>query len=211
MSDANSFPPLQLLPFRRDFYLPSARVVAPRLLGHYLLRVTPEGVMGGVVVEAEAYLHNDPACHAFAGPTARNRSMFGAPGRAYVYFIYGMHQCFNAVCGPEGRGEAVLIRALEATHGFELMQQRRPTRRVIDLTRGPAKLCQALGIDRSLDGVDLCSAESPVWIAENPARRSLLRRLGPIQRTPRIGISRAADLPLRFLLSRSEWVSHRHS
>lgn len=207
MPDASSFRSPQLLPLGPEFYLPSARVVAPRLLGHYLLRVTHEGVMGGVIMETEAYLHNDPACHAFSGPTARNRSMFGAPGRAYVYFIYGMHQCFNAVCGPEGHGEAVLIRALEATHGFELMQRRRPTRRVIDLTRGPAKLCQALGINRSLDGVDLCSAQSPIWIAENPARRSLLRRSGPIQRTPRIGITRAADLPLRFLLGRSEWVS----
>lgn len=207
MSDASSFPSPQLLPLGPEVYLPSARVVAPRLLGHYLLRLTHEGVMGGVIVETEAYLHDDPACHAFSGPTLRNRSMFGAPGRAYVYFIYGMHQCFNAVCGPEGRGEAVLIRALEATHGLELMQQRRSCRQVIDLTRGPARLCQALGIDRSLDGVDICRADSAIWIAENPARRSLLRRLGPIQPTARIGITKAADLPLRFLLSRSRWVS----
>ena len=133
--------------------------------------------------------------------------MFGPPGRAYVYFIYGMHECFNTVCGPAGRGEGVLIRALEATGGLELMQKRRMVSRPTELTNGPAKLCQALGISRSFDGVDPSREDSPVYVARNPDRSRWLRRLGPIHRTTRIGITKAAQAPLRFLLSRSEWVS----
>src|SRR5687768_10500726 len=134
----------ELKPLPRSFYDSSADFVAPRLLGHYLIRRTPEGIVGGTIVETEAYLMDDPACHSYRGQTARNRSMFGPPGYSYVYLIYGMHFCFNTVCHAELCGEAVLIRAIEANWGEETMRERRPTARREDLTNGPAKLCAAL-------------------------------------------------------------------
>ena len=140
-------------PLPRSFYAASAALVAPRLLGHWLLRRTPEGFSGGLIVETEAYLADDPACHAFKGETVRNRSMFGPAGRAYVYFIYGNHWCFNAVCRPPGIGEAVLVRALEPTFGAAWMQGRRPVAREVELSNGPAKLCQALAIDRRMPAI----------------------------------------------------------
>ncbi len=191
------------------FFKPDARRVARELLGHWLVRSTREGMAAGLIVETEAYLHDDPACHAFRGATRRNRSMFGPPGRAYVYFIYGNHWCFNAVCQPEGIGEAVLIRAIEPSVGAEQMSMRRPGRGLIELTNGPAKLCQALSIDRELDGVDLTSSGSSVYFAENPERALALAERGPIVTTTRIGIRQAADQLLRFHLERSPWVSRR--
>lgn len=199
--------PASWQPLSSAFFRPSARLVAPKLLGHWLLRRTPRGVAGGLIVETEAYLSHDPACHAFKGPTARNASMFSRPGLAYVYLIYGLHHCVNVVCQPEGCGEAILIRAIGAELGLEVMQRRRATRDPHQLTNGPAKLCQALDIDRQLDGVDLCRADSPLWIAENPQRGRRVEAEGPIERGPRIGITQAADLPLRFCLSRSPWLS----
>src|SRR2546430_1487789 len=109
-----------------SFYALSAKVVAPRLLGHWLVRNTPEGPCGGPIVEVEAYLRNDPACHGAPGPTPRNRVMFGAPGHGYVYLIYGYHFCVNAVCQPAGVAEAVLIRAIEPAFGDKLMHAARP-------------------------------------------------------------------------------------
>jgi DNA-3-methyladenine glycosylase len=196
-------------PLRESFYRPSARVVAPRLLGHYLLRPTPEGLAGGIIVETEAYLANDPSCHAFRRETARTRSMYGPPGRAYVYFIYGNYYCFNAVCRPRAVAEAVLIRAIEPSLGVDWMLANRPVRERFDLTSGPAKFCLALEIGRALDGVNLCAADSPVWIARNSAIRKVRENLGPIVTTTRIGISQAADWPLRFYLQRSHYVSRR--
>lgn len=193
------------LPF--SFYDRSADEVAPDLLGHVLIRNTPQGPCGGLIVETEAYLTGDPACHAFGGRTERNRAMFGPPGRAYVYLIYGMHYCVNAVCRPRGVGEAVLVRALEPTLGLELMRARRSVKRSHDLTNGPAKLCAALDVERSLDETDLCDAASPLFIARNPDLDSARRELGPVARGPRIGITKAAALPLRFLLKRSAFVS----
>ena len=214
MRDLNSEPELRnsepgCVPLPRAFYEPTADVVAPRLLGHVLLRRTPRGLCGGVIVETEAYLQNDPSCHAFNGETARNRAMYGPPGHAYVYFIYGNHHCVNAVCQPAGRGEAVLIRAIEPTVGEALMREQRPARSHQELTNGPGKLCAALAIDRRLDGVDLCDAASALFIAANPQRQEWMARLGPVQTGARIGIARAVDLPLRFHLCGSAYVSRR--
>jgi DNA-3-methyladenine glycosylase len=193
----------------RSFYARGAAVVARQLLGHWLLRREATGWSGGMIVETEAYLAGDPASHGFRGETARNRAMFGPPGRAYVYFIYGNHWCFNAVCRAPGVPEAVLVRALEPIWGVEFLQRRRPVERLRDLTSGPAKLCAALGLDRRQDQADLCAAEAEVWVAGNPARAAAVRRLGGVVVTTRVGLSRAADLPLRFLLPGSRFVSRR--
>jgi len=195
------------IPLPRSFFKPSAKLVAPALLGHWLIRSTPEGVCGGAIVETEAYLSDDPACHGFQGETARNRSMFGPPGRAYVYFIYGNHWCVNAVCRREGCAEAVLIRAIEVAVGEDLMRARRKVLKVHDLTNGPAKLCAALDINRKLDGVDLCAANSPLFIGRNPGFKKVRGQFGPVITTTRVGISRAAELPLRFYLAGSPFVS----
>jgi DNA-3-methyladenine glycosylase len=194
-------------PLPRTFYAPSAEAVAPELLGHWLIRNTAEGHCGGQIVETEAYVTDDPACHAAPGLTPRNRVMFGPPGHAYVYFIYGCHFCVNAVCRPPGTGEAVLIRAIEPAFGRDFMRRRRSTHEARHLTSGPGKLCQALGIDRTLDGVDLCQTGSPLFIAQNPGVHEFRKRFGPLVTTKRIGITRAAHLPLRFLLRHSASVS----
>lgn len=199
--------PDSLQPLPRDFFVPSAKVVAPKLLGHCLVRRLPEGLSGGLIVEAEAYLQGDPACHAYRGETARNRSMFGPPGHAYLYFIYGNYWCFNVVCGPAGVAEAVLVRALEPVFGTEHLAARRPVERAEDLTNGPAKLCRALDLDRRQDGADLCDPASPVFLAAWPAVKSVRRRRGPLLTTPRIGLTRAADWPLRFCLGGSRFLS----
>lgn len=193
-------------PLPRSFYAPSALKVAGQLLGHWLLRRTDAGICGGPIVEVEAYLQNDAACHAAPGLTERNRVMFGPPGHAYVYFIYGCHYCVNAVCCPSGIAEAVLVRAVEPQFGIEDMLRRRRVKPE-HLTNGPAKLCAAMNIQRQLDGADLCARESPIIIAENPALADFVQQKGPVITTTRIGITRAAALPLRFYLSGSRYVS----
>lgn len=202
-------PSMDFTPLPPDFYAPSAEVVAPGLLGHFLVRSTPQGPAGGVIVETEAYLADDPSCHGFRRETPRNRSMYGPPGRAYVYFIYGNYYCFNAVCQPCGVAEAVLVRAIEPGFGTAWMRRQRPVKVDFDLTSGPAKLCLALDIERDFDGVDLCAADSPLFIARNPQAAALRRRQGPIITTTRIGISVAEHLPLRFYLCGSGYVSRR--
>lgn len=209
-STLSRFHAATLVPLPRSFYEPSAAVVAPRLLGHFLIRNLPAGPAGGIIVEAEAYLADDPACHAFNGETARNRSMFGPPGHAYVYFIYGNHWCVNAVCRPKGLGEAILIRAIEPRCGEKWMQERRAVSAAHELTNGPGKLCAALGIDRSLDGADLCDKASPLFIARNRNRLDFVRQRGPLMTAGRIGISKAANEPLRFYLAGSAFVSRRN-
>lgn len=200
----------RMTPLTSTFFATSAEIVAPYLLGHLLLRRAPDGSWaGGAIVETEAYLANDPACHAFRGETARNRSMFGPPGRAYVYFIYGNYYCCNAVCAAQGVGEAVLIRAIEPTFGLAWMQKNRPVPKPRELTSGPAKLCLALDIKRAFDGTDLCSPGSDLIVAKNPRVKSFLRERSPIITTTRIGLSAAADLPLRFYLEGSEFISRR--
>ena len=172
-----------------------------RLLGTYLRHEAQEGATAGRIVETEAYLGlTDPASHAFGGRTARNDAMFGEPGKAYIYFIYGMYYCLNVTTMPPGAGEAVLIRALEPVCGIALMQERRAVKRPEALCNGPAKLVIAMGITPLLSGHDF--REPPLTIVEGssaePAR---------IITTRRIGISKAADLPLRFHLAGSRFVS----
>jgi len=180
--------------------------VAPELLGKVLVRSgpAPGAVRSGRIVEVEAYCGGeDPGSHAYRGETPRNRTMFGPPGGLYVYFTYGMHWCANAVCGREGEGVAVLLRALSPLAGVEEMWRSRPrARREVDLTSGPAKLCQALGLDRTFDGADLTTADRAVWIADDgtppPATPG---------RTTRIGLTAGADHPWRWYVPGDPHVS----
>jgi DNA-3-methyladenine glycosylase len=199
----------ELRPLPRAFYGPSAREVARRILGHWLIRNTPDGPCGGPIVEAEAYLVGDPACHGAPGLTARNRVMFGPPGHAYVYLIYGLHHCVNAVCRPAGVAEALLVRAIEPALGQERMRAARPGAAGNGLTNGPAKVCEALRIGRELDGADLCEASSPLYIGENPGVRGFRAARGGVVVTTRVGITRGAERLLRFYLEGSPSVSRR--
>jgi DNA-3-methyladenine glycosylase len=196
-------------PLSPDFYKSSARVVARKLLGHWLIRQTSAGPIGGMIVETEAYLAaNDPACHAATGRSVRNQTMWGRNGLGYIYMIYGLYYCFNTVCRPEGIAEAVLIRAIQPDFGLDWMLERRGGL-ASNLTSGPSKLCLAMNIDRKLDGVDLCNPESELIVAENPNIARNVKDAGPIIVTTRIGITKAADLPLRYYLSGSAYVSKR--
>lgn len=178
------------------------------MLGKWLVRKLPGGECAGTIVETEAYLSDDPACHAANGRTRRNAAMFGPPGHAYVYFIYGRHYCVNAVCRPAGRGEAVLIRAVHPVLGLEQMLAARRANGKWEVTNGPAKLCEALQIDRALDGANLCDSFSPMYIAHPPKKQNAPASGQVVTRT-RIGISKARDLPLRFYLAGSPYVSRR--
>lgn len=194
-------------PLPQSFFLPSAAEVAPRLLGHLLLRRTKSGWSGGIIVEVEAYIDNDPACHAFRGKTPRNATMFGPPGFAYVYFTYGCHHCANIVCRSQGVAEAVLIRAIEPTDGVEWMLANRPVDDLRTLANGPGKLTAALAIDRSHDGEAAFEQTSAIVVARNRGYRKTRRVGGPVVSTPRIGITQAADWRLRFILSASNHLS----
>jgi DNA-3-methyladenine glycosylase len=196
-------------PLPRDFYATPTTEAAQNLLGHHLVRCIGDELCGGVIVETEAYLSDDPACHAYERQTLRNRSMWSAPGMAYVYRIYGAYFCFNAVCQPQGVAEAVLVRAVEPIFGADILRRNRPVPRDEQLTSGPSKLCVAMSIDLSLDGVDICDAASPLFIARNENVEETLRVLAPTVITTRIGITRAADWPLRFYLGGSRYVSRR--
>ena len=196
----------------REFFGKPGTAVAPGLLGCVLARETEAGLVAVRLTEVEAYEgQSDPASHAYRGRTARNAVMFGPPGHAYVYFTYGMQFCVNLVCMPPGTSSAVLLRAGEVIAGEELAGSRRygtpqapgpGGSAARDLARGPARLCQALGIDRSLDGADVCDPASPL--------RILAGQPGPgpgISRGPRVGISAAADRPWRFWLTGDPTVS----
>ena len=182
-----------------SFYTRPVLEVAEGLIGC----VVDHGETSGVIVETEAYHDSEPACHAYVGLTPRTETLFGPPGRAYVYLSYGVHALLNAVCEPEGVGAAVLIRALEPLDGIELMAERRglPAGNLRGLCSGPGKLTQALGIGLSDNGGDL--ARGPVVISQRPERFS-----DPVvQRDLRIGISKAAELPWRFCLAGSPYLS----
>jgi DNA-3-methyladenine glycosylase len=149
---------------QRAFYARDTVTVARDLLGQRLVRLMQGRRLSGRIVEVEAYVGEmDSACHAHRGKTARNAVMFGPPGHAYVYSIYGMHHCFNVVTDREGYAAAVLVRALEPLEGVDVMRANRGGRAGAELTNGPAKLCYALGIDRALDGVDLVASEA-LWL-----------------------------------------------
>jgi len=189
----------EILP--RSFYGRNTVVVARELLGALLVNNSPEGTAAGRIVETEAYIQGDPACHASRGITRRNRVMFGPPGHAYVYFIYGMYYCFNVVSAPEGVGEAVLIRALEPMEGVDLMRARRKRERLSELCSGPARLVQAMGITREHNGVDLTEGSLVICRGEKTGEK--------IVTTTRIGIREGACLPLRFYLKDNPFVSKR--
>jgi DNA-3-methyladenine glycosylase len=193
--------PAELLP--REFLGRPAPEVAPGLLGCVLESETDEGIVAVTLTEVEAYNGEaDPASHAYRGRTARNAVMYGPPGFAYVYFTYGMHFCVNVVCMPPGTASAVLLRAGQVVAGEELARARRPAAKADrDLARGPARLCQALGIDRRLDGADLCDEASPLRLLSSPTSPM------PWVSGPRVGVSQAADVPWRFWLDGESSVS----
>jgi len=188
----------------RAFYARPVDVVAPELLGCTVTSRTPEGDVVLRLVEVEAYAgQDDPASHAWRGPTPRNRTMFGPPGHAYVYFTYGMHWCLNVVCGPPGVASGILLRAAAVISGEPLARERRgaavPSAR---LASGPANLARSLGLDGTWDGLDVSRAAGPL----------LLRSGHPVPEDavvagPRVGISRATDVPWRFALREDVHVS----
>jgi DNA-3-methyladenine glycosylase len=217
----------------REFFDRPSTEVAPELLGCVLWHDSPAGLVAVRLTEVEAYQGPaDPASHAFRGQTARNAVMFGAPGHAYVYFTYGMHFCVNLVCQPAGQAEAVLIRAGQVVDGAGLAATRRRGRRAdlagngavsgapasdrpvsgaaagrtireVDLARGPGRLCQALGIDRAVDGADACVASSPLGIG--PPLTAVDQN--QICAGPRVGIRQATDRPWRYWLAGDNHVS----
>lgn len=177
--------------------------VAKNLLGHTLFHESPEGTTAGIIVETEAYLQGDPACHAYRRKSVRNAPMFGEAGTIYVYQIYGMHFCVNISTNKKDIGEAVLIRALEPTDGIELMQARRNTDITRNLCSGPGKLVQALGIHKLMNNwhildSDLKITTPIVQISDDK-----------IITTTRIGITKGADLPYRFYLKDNKFVSKK--
>ena len=176
------------------------------LIGKVVVHDLPAGRLAGRIVEAEAYPPGDPAGHHFRGPTPRIRSMYLAPGHAYVFFNYGAHFMLNVSSEPEGIAGGILIRGLEPIQGIELMQKYRKTTKVFDLTRGPGRLAVALQIDRRLDGLDLCGA-SPLWLGELVLSESDIPLKYHVRKTVRIGITRAAHQLLRFYESGNLFVS----
>jgi DNA-3-methyladenine glycosylase len=178
----------------REFFTRSVHAVAPELIGATLL---VDGV-GGTIVEVEAYDHEDPAAHGYRGRTARNASMFGPPGHLYVYRSYGVHWCANLVCEDEGVAAAVLLRALEPTRGLDEMRARRRLDDARLLCSGPGRLCEALGITRAHDGLPL--DEPPFELRERTATPEMVAGA-------RVGITRAADVPWRYGLAGSPYLS----
>jgi DNA-3-methyladenine glycosylase len=184
-----------------SFFARSAEVVARELLGAMVRSTLGGAPTAGLIVETEAYLgHDDPASHGFRHRRhAQNEALFGPPGTWYVYLSYGMHWCANLVCGVQGQASAVLLRALEPVQGLEVMRERRETVADRQLCSGPGKLCQALAITRDQDGLPMRRSGVIVVTSGGPP--------AAIAATPRIGISKAMDWPLRFVIDGSPWVS----
>lgn len=200
----------QIRPLRREFFARDPRKVSRELLGKVLVRASEDrdASLTARIVEVEAYLGtSDPASHAFAGRTLRNEVLFGPPGHAYVYFIYGNHYCLNVSCEPEGRAGGVLFRALEPLTGIEEMARARGVavrtpRDLRLLTSGPGRLAEAFGITRVRDNdCDLTSAESSLWIGEDGYRAN------HVLLSPRVGITKAADRKLRYTIAENPFVS----
>jgi DNA-3-methyladenine glycosylase len=183
-----------------EYLLAPAAEVAPRLLGSTLVRQLDGQCLIGKIVEVEAYDQADAASHSYRGRTPRTEIMFGEPGYLYVYFTYGMHYCCNVVTGPAGQGAAVLIRALEPLAGTAAMADNRRGRAGLEISNGPAKVCQALAIDKALNGHNLRRA---------PLQLELAAPLPPghIVQTTRIGIRQAAEVPWRFYIKDNPFVS----
>jgi DNA-3-methyladenine glycosylase len=186
----------------RAFYERETEIVARDMLGAVLECETDDGIASGIIVETEAYLgEHDLACHAVAGRTARTEALYGPPGTSYVYFIYGMYWCFNAVTRAEGLPSAVLVRAIEPLDGVALMHKRRPrVKNAVDLTNGPGKLCTALGIVGSMSGKGLQRKPLVIRAGESVPDRD-------VEVTTRIGITRSADWPLRWIIRGNRFVS----
>jgi DNA-3-methyladenine glycosylase len=187
----------------RSFYERETEIVAREMLGTILECDTSEGRASGIIVETEAYLgEHDLACHAAVGRTARTEALYGPPGTSYVYFIYGMYWCFNAVTRAEGLPSAVLVRAVEPLDGIALMHKRRPRiKRDVDLTNGPGKLCTALGITGPMSSKSL--QRKPLVIREGEPVAD-----ERVEVTTRIGITKSADWPLRWIVKGNRFVSH---
>ncbi|MGQ9555443.1 MAG: DNA-3-methyladenine glycosylase [Anaerolineae bacterium] len=192
-------------PLSRSFYTDDTLAVARALLGMRLVRSLDGARVSGIIVETEAYCGtSDEGCHAYRGRTARTAVMFGPPGHAYIYFIYGRYYCFNVVAHREGEVGAVLVRALQPLEGLEVMRARRPGHPDRRLTNGPAKLCLALGIGRELNGWDLCAGEK-LWLEEGEPVPDAQVRVGP-----RVGLKvgeYARTRPWRFAVAANPWVS----
>lgn len=203
-SSARDLKDIQPLP--RAFYNGAPDQVARKLLGKILVRESEKEILAGRIVETEAYFGiDDPAAHSAAGKTARNAVLFGLPGHAYVYFIYGVHYCLNVSCEPAGHAGCVLLRALEPLAGLQTMARLRALPSSAAgraLTGGPGKLCSALQITRADNGNDLTRQRSPLRIVDDASSTRL-----DIETSPRIGIRKAADRPLRFLLRGNACVS----
>lgn len=192
----------RLIDDRAWFDRPSVEV-APDLLGSILIHDSHQGRVAGRIVEVEAYQGpEDLAAHSSRGQTERNAVMFGPPGHVYVYFTYGMHFCMNLVCGPEGTSSAVLLRAGEIIAGEDIARARRPRSTVRDLGRGPARLCQALGIAREQNGLDVCAPGGEMTVLRGvPADPALIRS------GPRTGVNGAKEVPWRFWIDGDPTVS----
>jgi DNA-3-methyladenine glycosylase len=187
-------------PLKRADLPTDTAALARFLIGKIVVRDLPEGIVSGRIVETEAYITGDAAGHGYRGMTPRNRSLFLEPGRAYIYVAYGISNMLNVSSEAAGIGTGVLIRALEPLDGIAIMQQNRGTERLRDLARGPGRLCTALRIDRSLDGLDLCR-KGPLWLGQDG------HEAGKIGKSIRIGITKDAERPLRFYVRGSAFVS----